>query len=114
MNQKFDVKNYRIVENKQLLKEAVDPISIIVALIAFLVGAFAGASASYGRLYGEEKGKQAAEKVKDLKKTLEEAIDALEKDEDKTAAKAKVKEIFNKYPEMFKSKTFVPCKLTYF
>jgi hypothetical protein len=97
-NLKFDVKKYRIVESKELIKEAIDPISIIVALVSFLLGALAGAAASFGRVYGSENGAKMAEGVEKIKKTMEEAIDASDL-EDKDAKKTEFKAIVKKYED---------------
>jgi hypothetical protein len=103
MNQKFDVKNYRIVENKELLKEELATAGIIGLLIilAGLIGggAYLMSKLSFGRVYGTENGKNIADAVQNIKKTLEDAIEGIEEDDKKTAAKNKLKDLINAYQE---------------
>jgi hypothetical protein len=105
MNQKFDVKNYRIVENKQLLKEELGLIAAgLIALVSLLVGGGIGYAISFSRLYGGEKGKQAAEKVSSLKKNVDSAIDnssneLLKEPSKKAGAKDEFKKIIGDYEE---------------
>ncbi len=73
-NLKFDVKKYRIVESKELIKEAIDPISAIIALVSFLLGGLLGASMSFTKAYGAENGKKMAEGVESIKKQVNDAI----------------------------------------